>query len=282
MLNINTPNLYKAFRDFYTLTNIRIVLFDKNGEFLLAYPESKGKFCTLIGQDATLNQRCSDCDYTNFELCSKAKQLVNYRCHKGLSEAIVPIHDANGILGFIMFGQVLMQEDAKKVREELHRQFDENAFPGIHEAIDQIPVKTAAELEATTTILNALVSYLLFNQWVTPAKSEFIRHMDSFIEANLDKNITVSDICAEFHIKRTRLYGIAKKYLNCSIATYIRNQRIAHACRMLLDTDLSVNAIAYAVGFSDYGHFSRVFQQVQGQSATAYRRSHQKYNFEKF
>ena len=248
MININIPNLYKVFHDFYKLTNIRIVLFDKSGKVLLAYPKSKGKFCTLIERDATLDQRCSDCDYTNFELCSKAKQLVNYRCHKGLSEAIVPIYDANGVLGFIMFGQVLMQEDAKRAREELHRQFDESQFPGIHEAIDQIPVKTAAELEATSTILKALVSYLLSNQWVTPAKSEFIRRLDNFIEANLDKNITVNDLCAEFHIKRTRLYGIAKNYLDCSIATYIRNQRIAHACRMLSDTDMSVNAIAYAVG----------------------------------
>lgn len=278
MLNMDTSNLYKAFRDFHTLTNIRIVLFDKNGQILLAYPESKSEFCTIIGKDPTLDQRCSDCDYANFQLCSKAKQIVNYRCHMGLSEAIVPIYDTSGILGFVMFGQVLMQEGAKLTREELHRQLDDSTFPGIHEAIDNLPVKTSAELEAMITILKALVSYLLSNQWVTPAKSEFIRHMDSYIEANLDKNITVSDICSEFHIKRTRLYSIANEYLGCSIASYIRNQRIAHACRMLRDTDMSISAIAYAVGFSDYGHFSRIFQQMQGKSATAYRRSQQKYN----
>ncbi|MBR5479298.1 MAG: PocR ligand-binding domain-containing protein [Clostridia bacterium] len=278
MLNINAANLYKAFRDFHTLTNIRIVLFDKTGQILLAYPESKSEFCTIIGKDATLDQRCADCDYANFKLCSQAKQIINYRCHLGLSEAIVPIYDTSGILGFIMFGQVLMQEGAKLTREKLHREFNDTAFPGIHDAIDALPVKTTAELEATTTILQALVSYLLSNQWVTPARSEFIRHMDSFIEANLDKTITVNDICAEFHIKRTRLYSIASEYLGCSIATYIRNQRIAHACRLLKDTDMSVSSIAYAVGFSDYGHFSRIFQQLQGKSATAYRRSQQKYN----
>ena len=186
-----------------------------------------------------------------------------------------PIYDTNGVLGFVMFGQVLMQEGATLMREELHRRFENSSLSGIHEAIDAIPIKRSVEFEATVTILNALVSYLLSNQWVTPAKSEFIRHMDSFIEANLDKNINVGDICSEFHIKRTRLYSIAKEYLGCSIATYIRNQRIAHACKMLRETDLSVGAIAYAVGFSDYGHFSRIFQQTEGKSATAYRRLHQ-------
>lgn len=275
MLNMDMSNLYKTFRDFYTLTNIRIVLFDKDGEILLAYPEKKSKFCTLIEKDETLDKRCTDCDRENFRLCSKAKQNVNYRCHLGLSEAIVPIYDTNGVLGFVMFGQVLMQEGATLMREELHRRFENSSLSGIHEAIDAIPIKRSVEFEATVTILNALVSYLLSNQWVTPAKSEFIRHMDSFIEANLDKNINVGDICSEFHIKRTRLYSIAKEYLGCSIATYIRNQRIAHACKMLRETDLSVGAIAYAVGFSDYGHFSRIFQQTEGKSATAYRRLHQ-------
>ena len=276
MLNINISNLYKTFRDFYTLTNIRIVLFDKNGETLMAYPESEIKFCTLIGQNTAWGQRCADCDQKNFNLCAKAKQITHYRCHLGLSEAAVPIYDSDGILGFIMFGQVLMQERAELTREELHRRFHEEEFPGIAEAIEQIPVKTSAELDAAITISKALLSYLLSNQWVTPAKGEFIRHMDSFIEANLDKNITVEDICAEFHIRRTRLYTIAKEYLGCSIAAYIRKQRISHACRMLRDTDLSINAIAYAVGFSDYGHFSRIFQQIQGEPATTYRRSQKK------
>ena len=278
MLNINAANLYKAFRDFHTLTNIKIVLFDKTGQLLLAYPESNSQFCAIIGENATWDQRCSDCDNANFKLCSKAKQTINYRCHLGLYEAVVPIYDASGILGFIMFGQVLMQESAKLTREKLHREFSDSDFPGIHDAIDALPVKTTAELEAASTILQALVSHLLSNQWVTPAKSKFIRHMDNFIEANLDKTITVSDICAEFHIKRTRLYSIANEYLGCSIATYIRKQRISHACKLLRDTDMSVSAVAYAVGFSDYGHFSRIFQQLQGESATAYRRLQQKYN----
>lgn len=278
MLTINTSNLYKTFRDFYTLTNIRIVLFNKDGEPLLSYPESQIEFCTLIGQNPIWDQRCADCDQKNFNLCSKAKKITHYRCHLGLSEAVVPIYDSNGILGFIMFGQVLMQEKADFTREELHRRLSEEDFPGITEAIGQIPVKTSSELDAAITILKALLSYLLSNQWVTPAKSEFIRHMDSFIEANLDKSITIEDICAEFHIRRTRLYAIANKYLGCSIAAYIRKQRISHACRMLRDTDMSINAIAYAVGFADYGYFSRIFQQIQGQSATSYRRSQQKYN----
>ena len=169
-----------------------------------------------------------------------------------------------------------MKENQKEVRTRLKKQFDEKEFPGITEAIDQIPAKSTVELEAAITIMQALVTYMLSNQWVTPERSEFIRHLDSYILKNLSKTITVDDICTEFHIRRTRLYSVASEYLGCSIAKYIRQQRIAHACRMLCTTDLPITEIAYAVGFSYYGHISRLFQLSCKMSATNYRQIHRK------
>jgi transcriptional regulator GlxA family with amidase domain len=61
-------------------------------------------------------------------------------------------------------------------------------------------------------------------------------------------------------------------YLGCGLAEYIRRQRIAHAQKMLTGTDMPITDIAFAVGFSDYNHFSRVFKQVAGITAREYRK----------
>ena len=273
MLTINTTNLYKIFRDFYTLTNMRVVLFSKEQEQLMEYPSTRHNFCDLICKDSQWAKECEACDRKNVEICSKEGKTVKYSCHLGLWECIVPIYDNNGILGYVMFGQVVSEDRSTKIKQQLREQFLEEEFPGIGAAIEKIPLKTKAELDACITVLQALASYMLSNQWVTPQKSEFIRHMDKFIEKNLEKNIGVEDICAEFHIRRTRLYSVAKDYLGCSIAMYIRKQRILHACRLLRETDDSVNQIAYRVGFCDYGHFSRIFRQIVGVTATGYRKS---------
>lgn len=274
MLNINAANLYKVFRDFYTLTNIRIVLFNKEHETLIEYPATKNSFCDIISGDEFWRKKCRDCDKANFEICEKTGNNINYRCHLGLTETMVPIYDNNGILGYVGFGQVLMEESSCDTKDGLKKQFSDKDFKGITDAIENIPVKTSQELDACVTVLQAIATYVLSNQWVAPQRSEFIRHMDRFIENNLENNITVDDICAEFHIRRTRLYSVAKDYLGCSIALYIRKQKIQHACRMLRETDKSINYIAEKVGFSDYGHFSRVFRQVQGISATNYRKKY--------
>lgn len=273
MMDINATNLYKVFRDFYTLTNIKIVLFNKNREVLLEYPRGDDTFCNIISKDNYWCQKCADCDRKNIDICSKSGKTSEYFCHLGLFEAVTPIYDSNGILGYVMFGQVLVdRNNLTQTKTNLENLFPEEKFGGIGKAIDNIPVKTSAELNACVTVLQAITTYMLSNQWVVPQRSEFIRHMDRFIEDNIEKEISIEDVCAEFHIRRTRMYSISKEYLGCPLALYIRKQRINHAMRMLDETDESVSTIAYKVGFSDYGHFSRVFKEFIGISATDYRK----------
>lgn len=263
-------------RDFHTLTKFQIELFDKDHNSIIHYPPKKIDFCRMMYEHPCWEAKCRECDNMNFSVSAKEQKTVFYRCHLGLMEGIVPIYDSHGLLGYAFFGQVLAQETCKNARALLKKQFPERDFPGITEAIENIPVQSAITMEAAVTIIQALVAYMLTNEWVAPEKSEFIRHMDEFIANNLSKTITVDDICAEFHIRRTRLYSVASEYLDCSIAKYIRKQRIEHACRMLRTTDLPITEIAYAVGFSDYGHFSHVFQQNCNMSASHYRRAHKK------
>lgn len=274
MMDINATNLYKVFRDFYTLTNIKIVLFNKNKDVLLEYPRGDDTFCNIIANDEYWRNRCADCDRKNIDICSKSGKTSEYFCHLGLFEAVTPIYDSNGILGYVMFGQVLVDRgDLNERKKFLKVLFAEEKFAGINKAIESIPVKTTDQLNACVTVLQAITSYMLSNQWVVPQRSEFIRHMDRFIEDNIEKEISIEDVCAEFHIRRTRMYSISKEYLGCSLALYIRKQRINYALKLLDETDESVSTIAYKVGFSDYGHFSRVFKQFTGVSATDYRKN---------
>lgn len=273
MMDINATNLYKIFRDFYTLTNIKIVLFNKNKDVLLEYPQGEETFCNIISNDEFWCNRCADCDRKNIDICAKSGKTSEYFCHLGLFEAVTPIYDSNGILGYVMFGQVLVDRDnLSDIKNSLKAKFSEEKFNGISRAIDAIPVKTSAQLNACVTVLQAITTYMLSNQWVVPQRSEFIRHMDRFIEDNIENEISIEDVCAEFHIRRTRMYSISKEYLGCSLALYIRKQRINCALRLLDETDDSVSTITYKVGFSDYGHFSRVFKQFVGISATDYRK----------
>jgi len=268
MLQLNTSSLYPVLRDFHTLTNIRIVIFDAQFQELMAYPEEKVGFCALLRQNPDGEAACRSSDREGCRQCAKTKELVVYHCHAGLTEAVVPIMDKGSVLAYVMFGQVIPKEYCTATKAKLKRN-----HPSFSDCIDSIPVKSTEELDAAATVLQAITSYVMINRWVTPGKSVFIRQLDRYIEENLHRTIAVEDVCSAFHIGRTRLYEISMDYLGCGLAEYIRNQRIQHAQKLLIQTEMPVTEIASAVGFCDYNHFSRIFKQVTGTSAREFRKN---------
>lgn len=278
MLNLNTYNLSKVLRDYYTVTHIRSVIFDENLQELIAYPPEKADFCHTICADSELSQKCDACDRKLCERCKKEKTTVTAHCHMGLIDAVVPIYDHSGVIGYIMFGQVLPAENHIQVREKMKHLLSEEKFPGIGAVIDALPVKSEREMEASATLLQAAATYFLSNNWVVPQRAEFIRNLDQYIDSHIADPITVDDICIAFHMRRTRLYNAVREYLNCGIAQYIKKRRIQHACNLLSDSDMSISEIAYSVGYMDYCYFSQIFKDVTGTSASNYRKQlpHQK------
>lgn len=273
MLQFNRENLFQILRSFYTLTRIRIVLIDSDFHELLSYPKEQRGFCAMIRKDPQINAGCAASDRGGCLKCAKTKELVIYRCHAGLTETVVPIHDQSGILGYVMFGQILPAEAHAAIRKRLRLQYPEQRFPGVRDAIEQIPVRSTDELNAAAMVLQAITSYVLTNRWVTPGKSEFIRRLDNLIVGRLEESITVDDVCAEFHVGRTRLYAVAADYLGCGLAEYIRRQRIQYAQKLLEDRERSVADVAYAVGFADYTSFARAFRRISGVSARQFRKN---------
>ncbi len=261
MLQLNTGNLHRVLKDFYTLTRIRIVLFDSDMQELLSYPQERTGFCHALRSDSVLAASCVESDRKGCQQCAQTRSLVVYRCHAGLTEVVVPITERDHILGYVMFGQFLTQEDPRLVE----------VFPNLDEQIRQIPVKSEEDLNAAATVLQMLTAYVISNHWVAPGQHEFFRRLDQYIAEHLSEAITVDDLCAEFHISRTRLYRLASEYLGCGLAEYVRDQRIGHAKRLLRETDMPVSAVASAVGFTEYNYFSRIFRKICGCSARSWR-----------
>lgn len=74
-----------------------------------------------------------------------------------------------------------------------------------------------------------------------------------------------SEVSFRRHWKR--LVGVAPHQ-------YLTRLRVRHACRLLVETRSAVAEVARSCGFGDPLYFSRVFHQVTGVTATAYRRTH--------
>jgi len=274
MLKINKTSLLQTFIDFYTISGIRVAVYDSDYEEVMAYPIERIPLCTIIRQSEEVVKKCNQCDKQALEKCNKTRKPWIYKCHAGLVEVATPIIKGAKIVGYAMFGQILDEKDIPNKHEIIEKNFPEGRFPGVREAIDVLKWKSRREVEAAATILESLTLYLLSNNVIIPDEDEFAEQIDNYIEDNIGKRITADDISIYMGLSRAKLFEISKQYLSVSLSDYIKEKRIKHAKKLLVSTEMNISEIADACGFGDYVYFSKVFKENTGMSAREYKNNY--------
>ena len=85
---------------------------------------------------------------------------------------------------------------------------------------------------------------------------------------NIETVVPPSEIAATLGISTRQLERLFGKYLNASPKKYFMEMRLDRARNLLLQTEASVTDVAFACGFENPGHFSRVYRTRFG--ATPY------------
>lgn len=90
------------------------------------------------------------------------------------------------------------------------------------------------------------------------------------VETNLSEQHDVQAIAEQLALTSGTLYGIVKEFAGVSPKEWITNRLMLEAQRKLQYSKVSVKELAYDLGFSDPGYFSRVFKKSTGKSVRAY------------
>lgn len=265
----NPVKLKSLLKDFYTLTQIRITVFNDNFEELVAYPDNIAPFCRLIRSDPNGLKQCKRCDRDACRIATTRHSTYIYQCHAGLTEAISPIYLGNILIGYLFFGHVFSypsHEEGWKTIKELCKpyQCDKELLKTF--CFEQ-PVIPNEYITAASHILYAVASYLCLERMAILKQQELPVQIDNYIMQHLTSDITVKGICDYFHIGKTYLYKISKHNYGIGIAEYIRNLRIDKAKTLLTaNSEMSIGEVSSACGFNDYNYFITVFKRITGMS----------------
>ena len=94
----------------------------------------------------------------------------------------------------------------------------------------------------------------------------------SYIEDHLQEEITIENLCNKVHLHPNYFIKFFRQKVGLPPIEYINNLRIARAKVLLYSQDMSVQDVAYSVGFKGPYYFSRIFKAKTGFSPTEYRR----------
>lgn len=93
-----------------------------------------------------------------------------------------------------------------------------------------------------------------------------------YIDRNYKRSIRLGELASIMNISTMYFSNYFKQVFNISPKQYILNRRLTEAQRLLLESELSVKEIAYAVGFDNENYFSEFFSKKVGISAMRFRR----------
>jgi len=105
-----------------------------------------------------------------------------------------------------------------------------------------------------------------------PARPGRLRDLERFIQRNIHRPISVSDLAAAIDRSTSQVTRLCRLHLDRTPGQWVTKRKIDSACHLLRTTRLSVAEVARRVGYEDQFHFSRVFKRHTGIAPLKYRR----------
>lgn len=91
-----------------------------------------------------------------------------------------------------------------------------------------------------------------------------------------DPSLNVQLLADEVGLSRVQLHRKVKALTGISTSEFIRNIRLKQAEKLLLDKQMNISQVAYALGFTNQTHFSTLFKKMYGLSPSEYINRHAK------
>ena len=247
------------------------------------------KFCQFMRSIPAFRDRCYQCDLCGGVETLKKQYCCPYRCHSGLVDFAVPIIQENKLYGFIISGQVVLQDKRIEYLQQ-PTYWHDNANAKLY--FESAPAYRYEEIMSASRVLQTLVtsqfpcclqaqgynmSVLTENERDMQEPEEInirpeIKTAISFIKRNLHSNLCLKRIAEEIFLSESYLSKIFKQEMNMNLMQYINQCRICEAKKMLCQTNESVDCIGKKLGYHRTSYFCKIFKQYTGETLHVYRK----------
>lgn len=99
----------------------------------------------------------------------------------------------------------------------------------------------------------------------------YVERIMNWIEAHYTEEIHLEDIADHLHLSKFYISRLFQQKTGGSLSEYITARRIKQACRLLQNSEHSVERIAEEVGYPNASYFIRLFKKVIGTTPLKYR-----------
>ena len=266
----DVKKINSALLDFNTATGVRIDLLGADFTPISYSEDESNDYCNLIQSTKDGKKACAYSDECLLASC-KASGVTQHRlCNAGLVDTAVPIIYRDEIIGYLLFGQMRSGVEFPAVRNYIERLgIDVDVA---QKEFDSIPPNDENKINSISNIATMLVKYIILENMLSPDLNENIQRAVSYINDNLDTELSVASVCKSANISKSVLYKKFREKFNCTLSEYVNRQRINESIKLLHTTSLSIDEISQRVGFTSASYYSKIFKKQTGVSPLKYKK----------
>ncbi|GGH36480.1 response regulator transcription factor [Paenibacillus segetis] len=129
--------------------------------------------------------------------------------------------------------------------------------------------------------VDALIDDILKNSYThfteeLPANAVKVAHKKVkeiviYLHDNFTQEISIQGLASRFYLSPNYLCQLFKKEVGETIVEYVSRLRIQYACKLLKETDHTIQQVGEQCGFQDYFYFTRIFKRYNKITPTQYR-----------
>ncbi len=273
VIEYNSEKITRALNDFYNAIGIDVDLLKPDFSYAIDTPLQNNRYCKLIQATKMGGEQCRCSDRLLLNKCKETLKPQMHICHAGLIDVAFPIIYENDIIGYIVFGRMRPDTHFKSIEKYV-------ASLGIDckkasNLYGDIAVFNDKKIESISNIATMFVKYILLEDLLTLKADDSLQSAVTFIENNLEGELSVKSISKSTNISKSALYDKFHKNYGCTLNEYINKKRIDKAKFLLKNTNYSIDDIAVKTGFSSASYFSKCFKKQMGISPLKFKKSAQ-------
>ena len=254
----------KLFNHFTALFDIRIAYFTPDGqELTVGLDRSWCDYCTLLRRELGDDGLCVKEDRAGREAARMKKDLVSYRCHGGLLEAVKPVIAYGELIGFIMIGQVRIDDALphdKRVRWNDLR--GDESLAASWGAVPRIP---RVKMDHILPLFSSLVDLIIACHMIAILGRHPLDPIFARMAEHPDEMLRLSDVAGMVGKSRSRTAHLFTEVYGKSFKVMQREIRMTKAAELLTASKgAGIKEIAARCGYEDPLYFSRVFRKHYG------------------
>lgn len=115
-----------------------------------------------------------------------------------------------------------------------------------------------------------LLSMIGYENSVDLADAERINTVMNFVMTNYSEEVKISKVAKLISLTEASFCRYFKSKTHKTFSQFLNEVRILNACKLLVDSNLTITQICYNTGYNNISHFNRQFKLITGLTAKEY------------